>query len=113
MDRALFYCGFAAPRWHYYYDLIGYQLPTNRAGMRLLAPHDPEKRFSRSELDHCLPFNCEVPNTFEAKMDDFQDVLRSVKATTSKMFLLNTAARQKPFKPVKKHKGRGLRSIAS
>jgi hypothetical protein len=34
-------------RWHYYYSLIGFSLPTTRAAMRLLEPHDPLQLYEK------------------------------------------------------------------
>jgi len=65
--------------WHYYYELIGFQLPSTRAAMSLMQAHDPLSRFSKNDYEHCLPMNCDVPDSFQAKMTSFEDVLRTVK----------------------------------
>eukprot|EP00873_Tetraselmis_striata_P042322 jgi/Tetstr1/462586/TSEL_007572.t1 len=78
--------------WHYYYSLISFSLPTTRASMRLLEPHDPMGLFDKNEFEHCLPISCDVPNNFTATLTSFSEVMHTLQEKHESAVLRGTAA---------------------
>mmetsp|Transcript_25570 Transcript_25570/g.35289 ORF Transcript_25570/g.35289 Transcript_25570/m.35289 type:complete len:783 (-) Transcript_25570:255-2603(-) len=55
--------------WEHYYNLVDLPLPTDRALYNIVEQHDVHNLYTKKEFEHCLPFNCDVP----------QDLLKATK----------------------------------
>eukprot|EP00959_Pyramimonas_sp_CCMP1952_P242573 5069882-Pyramimonas_sp.AAC.1 len=55
--------------WHHYYNMVDMPIPTQRSMYYLQEFHDPNGLFAMKDYEHCLPFNCDIPDAFVANVN--------------------------------------------
>mmetsp|Transcript_3699 Transcript_3699/g.7642 ORF Transcript_3699/g.7642 Transcript_3699/m.7642 type:complete len:694 (-) Transcript_3699:180-2261(-) len=50
--------------WHHYYNMVDMPIPSQRSLYNLVEFHDPNGLFAQKDFEHCLPFNCDIPDAF-------------------------------------------------
>jgi len=55
--------------WHHYYNLMDLPIPAQRSLYALAEEHDPSQLYSKKEYEHCLSFNCDIPDSFVANLE--------------------------------------------
>jgi hypothetical protein len=62
--------------WHHYYNLMDLPIPAQRSLYALAEEHDPSQLYSKKEYEHCLSFNCDIPDSFVANLEEAPAVVQ-------------------------------------